>query len=518
MHANSVTRPATDSPLAPVAWGGLLAILLTTLGVHLLAINQYGFFRDELYYLANTAHLGWGHVDHPPLCVWILAVATQLFGDGLPVMRSLAIGTGLGAIVMSALIARELGGAAWAQGLAALGVAVSPVNRVVGHLYSMNGWDVLLWAVVVWLWLRIGRTEGRALGLWSILGVVLGLALLNKLSALWLIMALVLATVATPRRSDFKAPGLYLATAISAFLFAPHVMWQVQNDFVTLEFIRNATTEKLLPVPPHQFVIVQAVVTNPLAVILWMTGLIMAWRRPEWRGLAIGFTAVALLLMVSMRSRENYLTPAYAFVLPVGALVVSDWLASRPALRTAYTAALGLTGLMMASLALPVLPVQTLASISRAAGFSPPASEAGKRNDIQGMADMFGWPEMAAAAAEVWQTLPEEERTRTPILGTNYGQSSAVWRFWPASAGPRPLILGRHNDWWRIGPQGWDGGTVVVIGETREDLRALFTEWREVRRMNTEWTVEEESTAPIAIARGLKVPVEEFWAAARLIR
>lgn len=513
-----MTRPPSASPLAPVAWGALMAILLVTLAIHLIALSQYGFFRDELYYLANTAHLGWGHVDHPPLCVWILALATQLFGDGLPVVRSLAVASGLGVIVMSALIARELGGAAWAQGLAALGVAASPVHRVIGHLYSMNGWDTLLWAVAVWLWLRIGRTEGKALGLWSILGVVLGLALLNKLSALWLIMALVLATVATPRRADFKASGVYLATALSAIFFAPHVLWQIQNEFITLEFIRNATTEKLLPVPPHQFVLVQIVVTNPVAVILWATGLVMAWRRPEWRGMALGFSAVALLIMVSMRSRENYLTPAYAFVLPIGALVVSDWLAQRSALRYAYVTTLSLAGVMMASLALPVLPVQTLASLSRAAGFSPPASEAGKRNDIQGMADMFGWPEMAEIAAEVWQSLPPEERVRTPILGTNYGQSSAVLHFWPDSAGPRPLILGRHNDWWRVGPQSWNGETIVVIGETRDDLRAMFMEWREVRRMNTKWTVEEESTAPLAIARGLKVPVEEFWAAARLIR
>ena len=518
MQAESVTRPSLASPLAPVAWGALMPIAVVTLVVHLVALNQYGFFRDELYYLANTAHLGWGHVDHPPFSVWMLALATQLFGDGLPVMRSMAMVTGLGAIVMSALIARELGGTAAAQALAALGVAASPVNRVVGHLYSMNGWDVLLWGVAIWLWLRIGRIEGRALGWWAALGFVLGLALLNKLSALWLVMALLLATLGTARRVDFKSPGVYLAAALSGVMFAPHVLWQFENNFITLEFVRNAATEKLLPVPPHQFVLVQAVVTNPMAVMMWATGLIAAWRRPEWRGLAIAFTAVALLLMLSMRSRENYLTPAYAFVLPLGALVLSDWFASRPGLRNAYVAALSLVGLLMASLALPVLPVQTLASISRAAGFSPPASEAGKRNDIQGMADMFGWPEMAETAAEVWQTLPPEERARTPILGTNYGQSSAVWRFWPREAGPRPLILGRHNDWWRIGPQGWDGGTVVVIGETREDLRAMFTEWREVRRMNTEWTVEEEATAPIAIARGLKVPVSEFWAAARLIR
>ena len=48
-------------------------IALTTFLLHLLVIERYGIFRDELYYLACSEHLSWGYVDHPPLSIAVLA-------------------------------------------------------------------------------------------------------------------------------------------------------------------------------------------------------------------------------------------------------------------------------------------------------------------------------------------------------------------------------------------------------------------------------------------------------------
>ncbi len=55
---------ATASKLSPlrVAYG-LAAIKLL---VHALTLRPYGFFRDELYYIACSDHLDWGYVDQPP--------------------------------------------------------------------------------------------------------------------------------------------------------------------------------------------------------------------------------------------------------------------------------------------------------------------------------------------------------------------------------------------------------------------------------------------------------------------
>ena len=45
----------------------LLPLAAFKLVVQLSFVTAYGYFRDELYYLACARHLAWGYVDHPPL-------------------------------------------------------------------------------------------------------------------------------------------------------------------------------------------------------------------------------------------------------------------------------------------------------------------------------------------------------------------------------------------------------------------------------------------------------------------
>ena len=69
---------------------GLLAVFAIAaikLAVHLYASRNYGYFRDELYYLACGDHLDWGYVDQPPLVALIVKIERLLFGDSLIAIR-----------------------------------------------------------------------------------------------------------------------------------------------------------------------------------------------------------------------------------------------------------------------------------------------------------------------------------------------------------------------------------------------------------------------------------------------
>ena len=46
--------------------------------VHLLTNGRYGYFRDELYYLACARHLDFGYVDQPPLSILLLRLSEAL--------------------------------------------------------------------------------------------------------------------------------------------------------------------------------------------------------------------------------------------------------------------------------------------------------------------------------------------------------------------------------------------------------------------------------------------------------
>src|SRR5512140_2210929 len=67
----------------------ILIILFSAVAllVHLLTIGRYGYFRDELYYIACGRHLAFGYVDQPPLSILLLRLSQILLGNSLFAIR-----------------------------------------------------------------------------------------------------------------------------------------------------------------------------------------------------------------------------------------------------------------------------------------------------------------------------------------------------------------------------------------------------------------------------------------------
>lgn len=498
----------------PAYWPGLILIAFVGFVIHALVATRYGYFRDELYYLACADHLAWGYVDHPPLSIFVLKVFTSIFGDNLFGVRLPGFLAGVGITFLFGSIARESGADENGQLLSAVFGAFTPVIMVVTHLYSMNGLDILLSAWVVLYWLRARSSERRLY--WVALGPILGLALLNKLSVLLLLGGIGLAMLLTPRRRELLTWHPWTGLLIALLVASPYALWLSQNDFITFEFIRNATQNKMLPVPPLQFLLTQVVVVSPFLFFIAVIGFFGSLYKSRYRPQFIAFAVVLTVLLISQKTRENYLAPAYALIVPAGAMMLSSWFSERPVLKWIYRVGLIGSCAFFLAVALPVLPPKTFISIMGSTTEKLPATERGKKSPLQGHADMFGWPEMAQAAREVWLTLPEEERATAPVLGLNYGESSAVWFFNKDKNGPP--VIGFHNNWWLWGPEPWDGKTLIIIGETSPEFQSLFTTYETVRRLNEPYAVPEEATAPISIARGFNGKVPELWAESRHIQ
>ena len=498
----------------PPYWPGILAVAILGFLLHALFATQHGYFRDELYYLACADNLAWGYVDHPPLSIFILKVSTAIFGDNLWGVRLPGFFAGIGITVLFGLLARECGADERGQILSSVFGAFAPVIMVVTHLYSMNGLDIFLtaWAVLVWLRARQEHQRNR----WILLGVILGFAILNKISILLVIAGLLLATLLTPRRREFTTWHPYAGVLIALLIASPFALWLSTNNFITLEFIRNATQIKMNPVPPAQFFLTQAVVVNPFLFLVALVGTVVALTKRPYRPQVIAFAVVLAVLVAGQKTRENYLAPAYALVVPVGAQALSKWFEDRRALRWVYFALLGLSSAALLAIALPALPPKTFIQLTGNAAEAVPSAERGKKSPLQGHADMFGWPEMAQTARAVWLTLPPEKRPKAPVLGINYGQSSAVWFFNQDQDGPP--VIGVHNNWWLWGPEPWDGEVLVTVGYFPDDYKAMFESFEPVAYLNEPYAVPEESQAPVSIARGLKVSVQDFWAKTKQIQ
>src|SRR5262245_28685985 len=151
----------------------LMALALVTLALHLSVITRYGYFRDELYYLASTNHLSLGYVDHPPLSIWLLAVVRGMFGFSLVAMRMVPAVAGAITVYLTGVLALRLGGGRFAQILAAVAALCSPLFLGIDGFYSMNALEILFWAVSALLLLR--ALDSGGIRDWMLLGAVLGL-------------------------------------------------------------------------------------------------------------------------------------------------------------------------------------------------------------------------------------------------------------------------------------------------------------------------------------------------------
>src|SRR5271156_3398967 len=104
----------------------LLSLALAKLLIQFAGINHYGFFRDELYYMACGEHLAWGYVDQPPLVALAAWIARHAIGNSLFALRLLPALAGAAIVFLTGIVARELGGRRFAQFLSATAILFAP--------------------------------------------------------------------------------------------------------------------------------------------------------------------------------------------------------------------------------------------------------------------------------------------------------------------------------------------------------------------------------------------------------
>ena len=228
----------------PIFWPVLLVPAAVQFVLHVLTNGSYGIFRDEYYYLACAERLAWGYVDQPPLSIWILAGWTAIFGDSIHAIRILPAVCGAALVVLSGAIAARLGGGRWAQAFAAVGSAIGAAGLVIAGFYSMNCFDLVLWAVAFYLLVVIAGTgDGRW---WPWFGLVVGLGLFNKIGLAVLGMAVVAGLLLTEHRRQLADWRLYAGGALAAAFLAPYVLWNMASGWPTGEFISNAKQLKIV--------------------------------------------------------------------------------------------------------------------------------------------------------------------------------------------------------------------------------------------------------------------------------
>jgi hypothetical protein len=480
-------------------WPIILAFAAVKFAVNLYASGHYGYFRDELYFIACGRHLDWGYVDHPPL-VALYARLGELLGPSLRGFRLLVTISGTLRVVLTGVIAARLGGGRAAQALACTAVLLAPIYLASDTIMTMNSVEHVFWLACLLIVIEIAN--GASEKWWLAFGVLAGLGLQNKHSMLFLGACVVAAMLLTPLRGSFARPWIWIGGAIAALIFLPNVVWEIRHDWATLELLRNVkNTGKNVVLAPVPFVAQQAMMLDPFAAPLWIAGVIWLFTRREHRFL--GWTYVILLvLMIKLEAKDYYLAGIYPALFAAGAVVMTKKKIAAIAMAVLVVAG----GAIAIPLALPILPPDRYLAYQRSLGVKPRAAEVSHTSEMpQIFADQFGWEEMVRQVAAYYNSLPAEERKKTAIYTGNYGEAGAI-DFYGPKYGLPPAISG-HQNYFLWGPRGYTGESVILI---EWESGGEWTSLRQIARRYHPYAMPDEN-GPIWHGRGLKTPIAQIW-------
>ena len=489
-----------------------IVFAILKLSIHLLANRGYGFFRDELYYIACGEQLDFGYVDHPPFVALVTKLSRLLLGDSLFALRLFPAIAGAIVVFLTGLLVRELGGKKFAQVLGCVAVIISPVFLVTGNHMSMNPFDHLFWALSALLMIRILKTENTKL--WLVLGVVLGLGLQNKHSLFFFGFGLLAGLVLTSARKHLFTLELWLGVTVAFIIFLPHLIWQFIHGFPSIEFIRNASLYKNISLSPLEFLMGQIMEMHIFLFPLLLLGLLYylfiksakPFRVFGWMYLAI----FGLFILTS--AKTYYIAPIYPLMFAGGAVAFELWIGKRRLgwLKAATLAFLCGGALLSAPIALPVLPVETYIKYTKFLGIKPAQIENHEMGKLpQHFADMFGWEELTRSVHDVYLGLSPEDQAKCGIFAQNYGEAGAI-DFFGRKYG-LPKAISGHNNYYLWGPGQYSGEVMIVIGGDRADYEEIFDSVEQAGLFKHDYVMPYENNLPLFVCRGLKGTIDELW-------
>src|ERR1700693_4209629 len=358
--------------------GVAIACLLAAAAVllQMMTNGRYGYFRDELYYIATSDHLAWGYVDFAPLASLLLRVSRFLFGDSLHAIRFLPALANGAEIVLTGMITRELGGKRFAMLLACLSAVMASGSLGNGTRCSMNPFEPLFWMGSIYFLLRaINRNQPELL---VCCGVLLGLGLENKHSTAFFLISLTAGLLIAPERRWFRSKWLWIAAIVIVLLSLPNLIWQYQHGFPTWVDLSNVKrTHKNVELPPLQFLLQQIMMLSPVSVIVWIAGLgflLFHMQGKRYRVLGVTYL-VFLAIMMALHGKDYYLAPIYLMLFAAGGVFWETFIAAHARwrwMKVALPAMVLVLGVVVAPVVIPVLPPERVESYMKGLGLKLP--------------------------------------------------------------------------------------------------------------------------------------------------
>jgi 4-amino-4-deoxy-L-arabinose transferase-like glycosyltransferase len=484
-------------------------LILLALGRVLLQVftnGKYGFHQDELVTMDAAAHhLAWGYVAWPPVTPFLARVALALFGPSVIGLRSFAVLAEGIMMLLTGLMIRDLGGSRWAQILGAVAVATTPNSIVQGGLFQYETLDYVCWVLLAFMVIRLLKSENPRW--WLGIGAAIGLGMMTKYTIAFSVVGLVVGTLATRNRRYLGSPWLWSGAGLALVIWLPNLLWQVQNHWITLNFLASIHTRDVQAGQANSFLIDQVLFNlNPVMLFLVIAGLYYFWFAPSgqrYRTMGWMYGAPFILLML-VQGNGYYLAPAYPMLAAGGAVWWEQRLTRISNPRREHTwqwttwSVLSVSAAFLMAVELPVAPLGSA------------WWEVVSKSNEQ-LKSEVGWPGLVQQVAKAYNSLPDAEKAHAAILAASSGEIGSIDLYGPAYGLPR--VISGFDSYWQYGYGNPPPQTLIVVGFSN-DLLSQFQDCTFMAPIRMPFNIQNEETInhrSIYVCHNLLQPWPEFW-------
>ncbi|MGA7244648.1 MAG: glycosyltransferase family 39 protein [Terracidiphilus sp.] len=491
--SNVSTRTTSLLPVLCIAAAAAL--------VHILTNGRYGFHRDELQFLSDARHLDWGYVSYPPLTPFIERIGLSLFGLSMIGLRMFSVIAQAAVIVVSGLMARDLGGGRLAQFATALAVALSPLPIFEATEFQYTSYAFLWWVLVAWFTIRLLKTDNPQY--WLAIGAALGLALMTKYSVVFFIAGILVGMAFSPGRKYFASKWFWAGVTLALLIFLPNLIWLIRHDFISYTFLQHIHARDVDEGRAEGFLRDQFLAcANLFAAPVWLIGLYSFLRDRRYRMIAWMYLVPLVVFWVD-KGRFYYVAEAYPVLIAMGAVTCECWLTRIPTWAQRSFEAVFFAGLLFAGGYF-------------FAGWVPFATSGPLRDfalkHSEDLREEIGWDEMVKAIADVRDSLPADQQENVGILVGNYGEQGAIEMLGSAYHLPPPISM--TNSAWLRGYPSPQPTTLIVIGSSLEWANHNFTACRVAGHVGNPSGVRNEESkyhSDIYVCGRPRQPWPVFW-------
>ena len=215
--------------------------------VKLIASSLLELGNDEVYYWTYALQPDWNHFDHPPMVGWLIRATTF----NLHWVNEVSLR--LGAVVCAALstriifkLGKLLAGARLGWYAALLYTCCVYTGFISGLFILPDSPQMLFWTAALYLMAHLFiKNADQKTSVWILLGLMIGLAALCKVHALFLWAGFGLFLLATNSRWLLNW-RFYIGVLVTAICIIPIVYWNIENDFITYRFHSERVTHTSL--------------------------------------------------------------------------------------------------------------------------------------------------------------------------------------------------------------------------------------------------------------------------------